>query len=157
MGSGMTFEVKYHAWPQRYIWGKISCLTPKIHGTILISLIRCPAGRQLWFWPASVKNIVHPVKKKAWPFVPGNQPDDDFVRPGPGMAPRADLHAYTAICSDFPPICKAALSIEFPFFAAVEFSHFIISRDGFGRAAISAFFTNPAKIFHTDVHRFVRG
>ena len=70
------------------------------------------------------------------------------------MAPRANAHTDVTSRSHLAPVFKTALFIQFPAQGTVDLN-LIIHWNGIGGAAYGAFFTLPAKIFYSDVHRFV--
>jgi hypothetical protein len=106
-----------------------------------------PFGRCFGLGFSAVKNIVHIIEKQGGVFVPGYKPNNQPVRPGPGMAPRAHFHANAAVGTDFAPIIKACIGIELPAQGTVVLFGVIITWDRLGGATGGTFFTDATKIF----------
>jgi len=70
------------------------------------------------------------------------------------MAPGADPHTDGAIRADLGPVPKTGFRIQLPSQASVDFLVFAVGNGG-GGAAMRTFFTNPAKILNTDIHRLI--
>jgi hypothetical protein len=70
-----------------------------------------PFGPNAGFGIAPIENIVHHRENPPGIFVSGDQPNDQSVGKGPGMAPGANLHADATVCPCFGPVSKTGLVV----------------------------------------------
>jgi hypothetical protein len=84
---------------------------------LLDSLIQFPAfktspfRRYFGFGIAAIEDIVHDRENPSDIFISGDEPDDQPMGEGPGMAPGTDLHADATVGPGFGPVSKTGLIV----------------------------------------------